>query len=176
LTASRSIESPDVKKQRIESRDGASDSFQNLPGRPLILCIPVRSADQRVIHVATSVAHRPSRSGCTGARTGLSTGPNILRPPRLGDGERVPQQGMSVQSARRTPPRPWPASRPKPTRRGGNIICVRIRPAYIELVERIVANLLRRWPDATADEISAAWWNQRMGYTARPPNDAVASA
>jgi glycosyltransferase involved in cell wall biosynthesis len=28
--------------------------------------------------VATSVLHRPSRSGCTGARTGLSTGPNPL--------------------------------------------------------------------------------------------------
>jgi hypothetical protein len=48
LTASRSIESPDVKKQRNESRDGASDTFRNPPRPPLILCFPVRSADQRV--------------------------------------------------------------------------------------------------------------------------------
>ena len=29
--------------------------------------------------------------------------------------------------------------------------------AYIGHVERVVANLLRRWPDATEDEIAAAW-------------------
>jgi (p)ppGpp synthase/HD superfamily hydrolase len=28
---------------------------------------------------------------------------------------------------------------------------------YIEHVERVVANLLRRWPDATEDEVAAAW-------------------
>lgn len=28
---------------------------------------------------------------------------------------------------------------------------------YIEHIERVVANLLRRWPDATEDEIATAW-------------------
>lgn len=28
---------------------------------------------------------------------------------------------------------------------------------YIQHIERVVANLLRRWPDATEDEIAAAW-------------------
>jgi (p)ppGpp synthase/HD superfamily hydrolase len=28
---------------------------------------------------------------------------------------------------------------------------------YVEHIERVVANLLRRWPDATVDEVSAAW-------------------
>ena len=28
---------------------------------------------------------------------------------------------------------------------------------YIEHIERVVANLLRHWPDATVDEVSAAW-------------------
>jgi hypothetical protein len=42
----------------------------------LILCFPVGSADRRVTPVATSLLHSQSRSGRTGARIGLSTGPS----------------------------------------------------------------------------------------------------
>jgi hypothetical protein len=40
----------------------------------LILCFPIRSADQLVTAVATWVSRRPSRPDRAGARTGLSTG------------------------------------------------------------------------------------------------------
>jgi hypothetical protein len=75
VAAGRSIESPDVKKQRNESRASSYDSFGKPPRRPLILCFPVGSADQRVTPVATSVLRRPTRAG---ARTGLSTGPSYV--------------------------------------------------------------------------------------------------
>jgi hypothetical protein len=77
LAASRSIESLDTKRKRNESRNGSRDSFRNPPRRPLILCFPVRSADQLVTHVATWVWWRLSRSDRAGARTGLSTGPRV---------------------------------------------------------------------------------------------------
>ena len=69
MTASRSIESPNVKKQRNESGDVPSDSLRNPPPRLLILCFPVRSADQRVIPWP--------RQYCTAqaARAALAPGP-----------------------------------------------------------------------------------------------------
>lgn len=36
---------------------------------------------------------------------------------------------------------------------------------YIGHIERVVANLLRRWPDASEDEISAAWLHDAIEDT-----------
>jgi len=42
---------------------------------------------------------------------------------------------------------------------------------YIFHLERVAANLLRRWPDATEDEIAAAWLHDALEDTAATPAD-----
>jgi len=53
---------------------------------------------------------------------------------------------------------------------------------YVTHLERVVANLVRRWPDATDDEIAAAWlhdiiedtdWDARLLVRAGIPVNAV---
>ena len=80
LTAGRSVESPDVKKQRNESPARSYNSFRNLPWIPLILCFPIAPADRRITPVATAVLQRQSRSGRAAAGISLSTGPRYDAP------------------------------------------------------------------------------------------------